>query len=912
MQGDGLGAESYTDVLSSFPCEIPPVQTERRRQQCRALVTTCAFIVLLGKSSAYSTTQAPRQLPRSGSGRNSHHQFWMNMPQPSTMFIETTGTKSSPILSPLFAPSPPQSNRFLTLGNHHIPQQRRTKHRGVLGFHVNPDNTDGDKATTATRLGAQKESSSVAANLDTWNLARPLQLDSPFLFPFDSDFYKDALPAPQLSPERIAALTVVQLKVELGKRGLKKTGNKADLQQRLLLDTAEQQAQDNDSSLADLQRAYGTLSANSLAEWSRTVDLEPLMRRRETIHREKLQGKKQHQKKQNGVDTSSIPADYRSVLKKVFDQSSSPYSNLEVKQMYKAAKIADQMGDPELCMRILLELKRATPHDARLYRRLSRLEKERGNTRAARAFLHEGLELQPDNAFLWSGLGQLEGSMGDIQKQKECLRKAIELDPSIPNSHHALGTLEHTGGEIAKAMKILKRGIDYCPKNHRLHHALGDLYRDAKMLDMAEKSYRKAILYGPAVSHGFAYTALSYVAYEQDKVRTCRHWLHRAVESGRNANGWVALAQMEESEGNIDAARDACVTAITQYERRLLKRARTFSQPAGPSDDNSNDTKAEDPIALKNKILQRVPSYRSGDRFFNVYRNWMRLEERHGSMEAFAEVYERASAAFPKHWKLSIDAAQYFARQGFSERARRCFSEACGRAESRHADPFRLFAAYEMSRGNHALARQILYMGALNLADNKESDFGNRRGLAELFYTWGVCEWQMNCLPQASSLFFHALEELASSGDSASKFRSFLLFVMARFEVSRLEYLRAQHFIGLCLKENTLPGGNAQVWGLWEKIALENGDERLALRCRQQATTVARETTSSMQVASSLQSPELKSLVRRDPWHHLLFGNTGGGADVEQQLYSTSFLPDEEEDVDAVEDDLASLDRSLR
>jgi tetratricopeptide (TPR) repeat protein len=577
-----------------------------------------------------------------------------------------------------------------------------------------------------------------------------------------------------------------------------------------------------------------------------------------------------------------------SVLKKVFDKPSSPYSNREVKQMYMAAKHADQAGDRELTKRLLLELKKATPNDARVYRRLARMEKEDGNIAAARAVLEEGLELHPNNAFLWHGLGQLEGYAGNSVAQKQHLRKAIEIDPSLPQSYHALGTLEHTQGRVANAMKTLKKGIEYCPTNHRLHHALGDLYRDAKMLDMAISCYRKALKHGPSTSHGFAYTALAYAAYEHRQVDQCRRWLHKAVQvnNGRNANGWVALAQFEESEGNIDAARSACIASIVKYERGLLERHRNIKFRQSKSDMHAF---LEDPVALKTKFLRSVPSYRSGDRFFNVYRNWARLEERYGTIDSVEEVYERASVAFPREWKLALDWAQYYVTLDIRGRARLQFADACSKAGNRHADPYRRFAEFEMSRGNFAEARKILYSGAMALSQGSESSesMGSERGLAELFHSWAVCEWHLDNLSHADILFRHALD-LASSGEEESKLRSFVLYSMARLEYFRGEHRRAQHYIGLCLKENLMPGGNSKVWDLWAAIAHEMGNDRLAHQCQEQATNARLQEAENdgdpsglsrlLAVAGSSlhrNGPDMQQLMRRDPWHHKIFGTSG-------------------------------------
>lgn len=411
-----------------------------------------------------------------------------------------------------------------------------------------------------------------------------------------------------------------------------------------------------------------SLKANSLAQWSRD-GIDHLLTRREAIHREKLEGKKKP------PSPIKQPNDYRSYLTKAFEAPSSSSNNRQVKELYKAAKEADQAGDRVASKELLTRLKELTPSDGRVLRRLSRMAVEDGNMEEARAILQEGVRLLPKNAHLWHGLGQIEVS---TEKARKCYEKAIRADPSLPHPYHALGTMEHLQGRIAVAMKILKKGIEYCPTNHRLHHALGDIYRDAKMLEMAEKSYRRALEYGPQVSHCFAYTALAFCAYEQGNVDDCRYWLRKSVSvnMGRHSQGWVALAQMEEAEGNIDAARAVCIGAISQYERGLLNHRRKI---VGPVDLDA------DPIAMKETLFKTVPQYRSGDKFVNVYRNWARLEQKYGYAETVDEVYTRASFAFPYDWKLSVNWAQYHASKHHADRARELFATACKIAKNRYA-----------------------------------------------------------------------------------------------------------------------------------------------------------------------------------------------------------------------------------
>ena len=752
----------------------------------------------------------------------------------------------------------------------------------------------GERATSALEARRTTNVDTTAWNVpNEWNLQQkgqdwwPPSSSASSILSKNMDYVASTtsyLPLPWIpTPQQIASLKVSELKQVCGERGLTKNGTKAVLQQRIQQWVSRQLARQQQSSL-HLFQAYGTNtstdntetttttnsrtkrpgnqkqreSPNSLAEWARTVDLEPLLHRREAIHKEKLQGKKVPNKRKY---TSKPPDDVTSILTKIFDKPSSPYSNREVKQMYQAAKHSDQMGDTALSKRILMELKECTPHDARVYKRLARLEEQEGNLSAARAILQEGLRgLHSDNAFLWHGLGQLAATDTEA---KACYEKAMTADPSLPHPYHALGTLEHTSGRIANAMKTLQKGVEYCPTNHRIHHALGDLYRDAKMLSMAEKSYRKALQHGPTVSHGFSYTALAYVAYEKGQADSSRQWLRKAVQlrQGRHANAWVALAQLEESVGDIEAARATCVAGLAQYERRLLERYRGSSS----SSSDSQRMLLEDFVVAKKALLATVPAYRSGDRFFNVYRNWARLEERYGSIESVDAVYERALTAFPRHWRLSLDWAEYYMNLNMLDRARSLYADSCARASSQHhAEPYRQYATMEMNRGNYTGARQILYAGAV-VTNSQQPE-------AELFYTWAVCEWHLGELGRAETLFDHALR---TTDDS--RLRAYILYSIAVLEHYRGEHILAQHCIALCLKENSLPKGNSRVWDLWMSVAEELGNEVLADECSEQADICRSREDDSTGFAAGLTdhrgAPEIGQMMRRSPWHERIFGS---------------------------------------
>jgi len=653
---------------------------------------------------------------------------------------------------------------------------------------------------------------------------------------------------------------------------------------------------------------------SALAEYPH---LEPLLNRRKAIRKEQREGKKITPESSTHTlnrPSSTTPApNLKEYLAALSSAPPAQYSNIDIHNMYQAAKQADQVGDRHLSKTLLLKLKDATPNDARIFRRLARMDSEEGRVDVARKTLQEGLRLHPKNAFLWHGLGQLEvrGAVNNVDQARTCFKQAMLCDPSLPHPYHALGTLEHTHGKIAIAMNVFKEGLRYCPTNHRLHHALGDVYKEAKILDMAQRSYQNSLKYGSTVNYGFAFTALAHVAYEKGNTEESQRWLKKAVSlnRGRNSRAWIAWGQLEEAEGNMDAARAVYVEALAKYERGLIQRGQTQRRYLHNNYNNNNDdtnknksasaapSKSMDPISLKNELLKAAPSYRSGDKFINVYRNWARLEERYGDADVVDEIYTRATLAFPRDYQLPMKWAQYHASKGHMQRASTLFEQACERSSNWHADPYRIYAEFLMSVGKYADAQSILYRGAQAMSISADGGLENHRGMAQLFHTWAVCEWHSDNLSRSEVLFDHALR-LTDAGNDGSKIRSLVLFSIAQLEYFRDEYELAQHCVALCLKENVLPGGNSRIWSLWADIALAMENGSLAQKCLEQAEILKKDEetggveslgrlleltrpASGAEPAGRSNGPAMQHLMRRDPWFDKIFGSNNIMGDLE-------------------------------
>jgi len=136
---------------------------------------------------------------------------------------------------------------------------------------------------------------------------------------------------------------------------------------------------------------------------------------------------------------------------------------------------------------------------------------------------------------------------------------------------------------------------------------------------------------------------------------------------------------------------------------------------------------------------------------------------------------------------------------------------------------------------------------------------------------------------------------------------------MARLEYyERRDIYLAQHCIGLCLKESTLPGddNNAPVWNLWAKIAREMNNSYLERKCLKEASKCLITNTidevgdkdqgssSAVETMNILRgSQKMKNWMRQEPWHDKLqsirraSSHGKGSIDELSEFYGTIQLP---------------------
>jgi tetratricopeptide (TPR) repeat protein len=467
-------------------------------------------------------------------------------------------------------------------------------------------------------------------------------------------------------------LNVKELKCALRQRGLRLTGKKAELQKRLFVWSAKMEGERVKSRFLGLR---DLLKSGTNVEKNAEYNVEALTSRRKAINESRgILGL---------VDQSYFEEEAQSTSRKSVQRSRSynKPTRTDLREMYMQAKFADQNGDVSRSKSILYKLLSATPDDGRVIRRLARLEMQIHNYSKARQLLQSGLRKSLNDAHLLHGMGQLERRCGNDSLARTYFTSAIEKEPKFPNPYHALGTLEHSCGNIQSALNIIQKGIRHCPDNHRLHHALGDIYVDAHKLDLAQESYKTALKHIDDREWGkaFIYNSLSYVAYAQGDMEECRTLLRRALDGNEmHAQGVIALAQLEESLGNIHDARRVYRDGIGRYEEKRRRRNGGAMRTSLKAEADPFDTSS---------LLENGSNYSSsyaGDKWINVFRSWARMEEIHGNYETAHIIFSKAVRLFPESIVLLTEWARLQVENGEVQKGKLLFEAACQRAGGRY------------------------------------------------------------------------------------------------------------------------------------------------------------------------------------------------------------------------------------
>jgi len=176
------------------------------------------------------------------------------------------------------------------------------------------------------------------------------------------------------------------------------------------------------------------------------------------------------------------------------------------------------------------------------------------------------------------------------------------------------------------ARQIIQESLKHCPGNAILWQAWADLERSLGRLNVARKLYRKGLEANPYLpsllepGNAFLLHALGMVEYKAGDIARAREAFRAAVTANMDhTQSWLAWAQLEEAQGNIDVARSNYVLGCKSRGSRGS---------------------------------------------VQLWQAWARMEEQHTDGRAALEVYRKATLLFPHDSQMLVESAKTLAKLG--------------------------------------------------------------------------------------------------------------------------------------------------------------------------------------------------------------------------------------------------------
>jgi tetratricopeptide (TPR) repeat protein len=315
-----------------------------------------------------------------------------------------------------------------------------------------------------------------------------------------------------------------------------------------------------------------------------------------------------------GSVSSAAPFPGTSEREKQTRESEAP----ELQALILRAKKLVSDGKTEAAAGLYEEICAQFPNSGKVWMQRFNLARKQRLYGTARQIIQQSLKHCPGNAILWQAWADLERSLGRLNVARKLYRKGLEANPYLPSLYNSWGAMERGIGRTDAARRLFQEGLTHDANSVRLLLSQGVLEDVEGNPKLARSLLRRGLLVEPG--NAFLLHALGMVEYKAGDIARAREAFRAAVTANADhTQSWLAWAQLEEAQGNIDVARSSYVLGCKSRGSRGS---------------------------------------------VQLWQAWARMEEQHTDGRAALEVYRKATLLFPHDSQLLIESAKTLAKLG--------------------------------------------------------------------------------------------------------------------------------------------------------------------------------------------------------------------------------------------------------
>ena len=428
----------------------------------------------------------------------------------------------------------------------------------------------------------------------------------------------------------------------------------------------------------------------------------------------------------------------------------------------------------------------------------------------------------------WLSYAKWEEKQKEIERARSVYERALDDDYKNPIVYIKYSEMEIRHKNINHARNIYDKAVTLLPRMDQLWYKYIFMEEALGNYQLVRNIYERWMEWKPDETSWLAYIKFEMKYNEIDRARQIHR---RLVQIHSNVKNWMDWAKFEEKVGNIENARKVYEGSIEhlgeeandekfftefanfeesakEYERARFiykyaldnlpkHQAKKMYQNFISFEKKYGDKKSIEEVISGKRRIQYEEDLRENPNNYDIWFDYIKLEESYGTLEKVRDVYERAISQIPPinekpYWRryiyLWINYAVFeeLLAEDF-ERSRNVYSE-CLKIIPHKQFSFSkiwiLFAYFELRQKNIDSVRKI---------------FGQSLGISpkpKLFKSYIDVERKLGNIERARQLFVRFLEVFPSNCDAWCEF--------ATFEINLSEFDRARGIYELSVTQDEL------------------------------------------------------------------------------------------------------------
>jgi len=288
--------------------------------------------------------------------------------------------------------------------------------------------------------------------------------------------------------------------------------------------------------------------------------------------------------------------------------------------------------------------------------RYAKWEESQNEFTRARSIYERVLDVEYNNPSIWRRYAEMEIRQKFVNHARNIFDRAVALLPRVDQLWYKYVLMEETVGNIAGCRNVFERWMRWEPEE-KAWLTYANFEMRSKEIDKARKVYERYVVCIPV--------STSYIRYAKWEAKMQQNALARKIfersfeelpKQEIVPELYVAFAKFEERCGEMERCRHIYKFALDKIPKEeskdLYREFIAFEKQHGSREG------IEDVIMNKRRF-QYEAQLKSSPMDYDIWFDYIRLEESVGDHDRIREVYERAIANIPpvkekKHWRRYI------------------------------------------------------------------------------------------------------------------------------------------------------------------------------------------------------------------------------------------------------------------